>query len=117
MQGSPLSNNQAVSDVAEEDTIPLPVATPLPTTPSPPVITSDQPSADPLQEKATLAQIWKEAILPYLGTRLVIFVVGLFATYYILPQITSASLRADSATKMAFPQSLWLMWARFDSGF
>jgi hypothetical protein len=104
--------------VAGEQIIPVPIQTSLPITPTPSFTSlPDQVALPHLQKKMTVTQIWKEALLPYLGTRLVIFVVGLFATYYILPEVTSASLRTDQLARLTFPQSLWLMWARFDSGF
>jgi dolichyl-phosphate-mannose-protein mannosyltransferase len=68
-------------------------------------------------DKATLAQLWQDALLPYLGTRLLILVVGLLATYYVLPLIISNPRLPAYSTYGAWPQSLWLMWQRFDSGF
>ena len=61
---------------------------------------------------ATFSEIWHDALLPYLVTRLVLVVVGLLASFYLMPlTINSTALSAP------FPQALWLMWHRFDSGF
>ncbi|HEY3993804.1 MAG TPA: glycosyltransferase family 39 protein [Ktedonobacteraceae bacterium] len=118
MQGPSLSNDSPAVNVVEEDVTLLATKQALPATPMAPVtLISEQTSPQHMQERATIAQICKAAILPYLGTRLVIFVVGLLATYYILPQIAYVYPLANPATKMAFPSSLWLMWGRFDSGF
>ena len=118
MQGPSLSHDSPAADVVEEDVTLLVAQQTLPATPTAhSALISEQPRSQTVQEKATIAQICKEAILPYLGTRLIVFVVGLFATYYILPQIASVYPLANPATQMAFPQSLWLMWNRFDSGF
>src|SRR5260370_3362346 len=68
-------------------------------------------------ETTTASEIWKEAILPYLGTRLIIVVIGLLATYYVLPLLMSNPRLPTFSVEGVFPQSLWLMWNRFDSGF
>jgi hypothetical protein len=61
---------------------------------------------------ATFSEIWHDALLPYLGTRLVLVIVGLLANFYLMPlTINKSTLYAP------FPQALWLMWKRFDSGF
>lgn len=66
---------------------------------------------------ARAMQMCKEAIFPYLGTRLIVICIGLLATYYILPLLVSNARLPTFAVQGAFPQSLWLMWNRFDSGF
>lgn len=68
-------------------------------------------------EKVPFSQIWKDALLPYLGTRLVLVIVGLLATYYMMPLVVANPILANPDSNMAFPQSLWLMWKHFDSGF
>lgn len=70
-----------------------------------------------LKRKTLLSPICKEAILPFLSTRLVLVLVGLLATYYLLPLLVSNPRLPTYAVNGAFPQSLWLMWRRFDSGF
>jgi hypothetical protein len=68
-------------------------------------------------EKCTFSNIWREAILPYLGTRLVLLIVGLLATFYILPVMVNDPVLPAHATYVRFPQALWFMWFHFDSGF
>ena len=84
---------------------------------APILVISNEISPQPAREKATFTQIWQEAILPYLGTRLVVFIVGLFATYYIMPLLIHVAPLPNPASEMVFPQALWSMWNRFDGGF
>ncbi len=58
-----------------------------------------------------------DAILPFLGTRFVLMLIGLLANFYILPLMTSNPILPSHAVNIRFPQALWLMWQRFDSGF
>lgn len=89
------------------------------------VLESDLPIVDvfareaaPAKEKRPAAsQIWREAILPYLGTRLIVLAIGLLSMYYVLPVLISNPRLPTFAAQGSFPQSLWLMWGRFDSGF
>ena len=69
------------------------------------------------QEKCTFSELWREALLPYLGTRLVLLIVGLLATFYILPLMEKHPLLAGQAFYVRFPQALWMMWWHFDSGY
>ncbi len=69
------------------------------------------------EKKPTASQVWREAILPYLGTRLIVLTIGLLALYYVLPVLVSNPRLPTFAAQGSFPQSLWLMWDRFDSGF
>lgn len=85
--------------------------------PIPETVSLARPHAQETREQVTFAQLWREALLPYLGTRLIIAVVGLLATYYLLPLIISDPRLPTYAKDGAWPQSLWLMWQRFDSGF
>ena len=72
----------------------------------------------PADEKTpTASQIWREAVLPYLGTRLIVLAIGLLSMYYLLPVLISNPRLPTFAAQGSFPQSLWLMWNRFDSGF
>jgi len=70
-----------------------------------------------MQEKCTFPIIWREAFLPYLGTRIALFMVGLLATFYILPLMVNNPVLPDHALFVRFPQALWMMWRHFDSGF
>jgi len=65
----------------------------------------------------TASQIWREAVLPFLGTRLIVLAIGLLSLYYLLPVLISNPRLPTFASQGSFPQSLWLMWSRFDSGF
>ena len=64
--------------------------------------------------RRTWIPIWRDALLPYLYTRLVLLVVGLLGILYIMPLLVRNPILAPSAP---FPQELWLMWRHFDSGF
>ncbi len=61
--------------------------------------------------------IWRDAFLPYLVTRLGLVVVGLLADFYILPLLKHTAILPSLAANTHFPDLLWLMWQRFDSGF
>lgn len=61
--------------------------------------------------------MWRGAILPYVVTRLGLVVVGLLADFYILPLLKYTSILPSPAANTHFPNLLWLMWQRFDSGF
>src|SRR5260370_39002276 len=65
----------------------------------------------------TLAPLWREAFLPYLGTRFVLFLVGLLTTFYLLPLLQSNPILPSVSANTHFPDALWLMWRRFDAGF
>lgn len=71
------------------------------------------------QHRLTVAFLitWHDALLPYLGTRLVLILVGLLANFYIMPLMTSNPILPSHALNIQFPQALWLIWQRFDSGF
>jgi len=63
-----------------------------------------------------LLSLWREAIMPYLGTRLVLILVGLLTDFYILPLIKPYTILPGAVARTHFPNALWLMWQRFDSG-
>lgn len=90
-----LESEPPVSDDASRDSRPAPAAAHTP----------------------TALQVWREAVLPYLGTRLIVLVIGLISMYYLLPVLISNPRLPTFSAQGAFPQSLWLMWNRFDSGF
>lgn len=117
MQGPSQSSNQTTTKDFSNDHTPINLSTPeVSNTPSVDS-TSDMPPGKDFSEKVPFSQIWQDALLPYLGTRLVLVVVGLLATYYMMPLVVSNPILADHATNMPFPQSLWMMWKHFDSGF
>jgi hypothetical protein len=74
-------------------------------------------SASSAQNRPTARHIWREAVLPYLGIRLIMLIIGLLSVYYLLPILTTNPRLPTFAAQGSFPQSLWLMWNRFDSGF
>jgi hypothetical protein len=61
--------------------------------------------------------LWREALLPYLGTRLVLLIVGLLGTYYIMPLLAHNPNWVIPSSNGPFPETLWSMWKHFDSGF
>jgi len=70
-----------------------------------------------IEGKISVVSVWREALLPYLGTRLVLVLVGLLADFYILPLLKSNALLSPVALNTHFPDALWLMWRHFDAGF
>ncbi len=70
-----------------------------------------------LERPKFFASIWREALLPYLGTRLVLVLVGLLIDFYILPLLKSNPYLPSVSLSTHFPDTLWLMWRRFDAGF
>ena len=77
---------------------------------------SIQPASS-LERPKSFASIWHEALLPYLGTRLVLVLVGLLVDFYILPLLKSNPYLPSVSLSTHFPDTLWLMWRRFDAGF
>jgi len=69
------------------------------------------------QSALRTASIWRGAILPYLATRLCLVLVGLLADFYILPLLKHNPVLLSPTANTHFPDLLWLMWQRFDSGF
>ncbi|HLI70177.1 MAG TPA: glycosyltransferase family 39 protein [Ktedonobacteraceae bacterium] len=94
--GLPVAQSQLITQ-------PLPISSTLPV------------QAD--RRKIALSEIWHNALLPYLGTRLLLVMVGLLANFYLTPLIISQPTLHIHSTYTRFPQVLWLMWNRFDSGF
>lgn len=64
-----------------------------------------------------VTRVLLDAILPFLGTRFVLMLIGLLANFYILPLMVSNPILPSHSANIRFPQALWLMWQRFDSGF
>lgn len=71
----------------------------------------------PVQQSEKSVSFWRDALLPYLGTRLVLILVGLLAAFYILPLLKSNAILPSVSENTRFPDVLWAMWRRFDSGF
>jgi hypothetical protein len=59
----------------------------------------------------------RKVLLPYLGTRVMLVLVGLGAAFYLLPLLKSDPVLPSAQTLLHFPDILWLMWRHFDSGF
>lgn len=89
----------------------------FPDLPDTPTHLSTSEPAQSIPERCTFSTIWHEALLPYIGTRLVLWIVGLLATFYILPLMINNPVLPAHANYVRFPQALWLMWLHFDSGF
>lgn len=68
------------------------------------------------QSSPRVASVWRGAILPYLATRLGLVLVGLVADFYLLPLLKQNPILPSPAANTHFPDLLWLMWQRFDSG-
>lgn len=98
---------QPSSSLSERQTARLPIVH----TPSLPT------STRPAREHIAFSEFWRDALLPYLGTRLVLVVIGLFAAYYVLPITIHQPPLATTTMHTSFPRVLWEMWIRFDSGF
>src|ERR1019366_8885968 len=88
------------------------------------VYSIDEPVSIALQKKdrhflstTQLMSLWRYALLPYLSTRFILLIVGLLANFYLMPLIIANPVLPSHATYMQFPQALWLMWQRFDSGY
>src|SRR2546429_4363323 len=77
----------------------------------------DQQPATSIQNTSFTSSIWQDALLPYLGTRLALVLVGFLADFYILPLLKSHSILSSVALNTRFPDALWLMWNHFDAGF
>jgi len=77
----------------------------------------DQQPATSIQNTSFTSSIWQDALLPYLGTRLALVLVGLLADFYILPLLKSHTILSSVASNTRFPGALWLMWNHFDAGF
>lgn len=69
------------------------------------------------QTPSRTTSIWVGAIIPYLGTRLCLVLVGLLADFYLLPLLKRNPITPSLSANTHFPDALWLMWQRFDSGF
>ena len=64
-----------------------------------------------------LTGIMREVWLPYLGTRLILVLIGIITDFYLLPVMKSNPIAPSVALNTSFPQLLWLMGRRFDAGF
>lgn len=92
----------------------------------PPQMTStvDEYVAATLQKKKSfflkspiVVELWRYALLPYLSTRCLLVIVGLLANFYLMPLIIANPVLPSHTANIQFPQALWLMWQRFDSGY
>lgn len=114
MYGSSFLKKFAVSHRESMDGLPA-VLVPEPAVPD--VTSWNELSVPVARQTPTARQIWREAVLPYLGIRLIMLIIGLLSVYYLLPVLVSNPRLPTFAGQGVFPQSLWLMWSRFDSGF
>lgn len=65
----------------------------------------------------TMLCFLREVFLPYLGTRVMLVLIGLGAIFYLLPLLKSDPILPSVQDTLRFPDVLWLMWRHFDSGF
>lgn len=117
MLRSSLSSNQTTTGQAYDMSSARQALPAIIDSPDPNISSSPYSQTQPSPKKAIVSLVWKNALLPYLGTRLIIVSIGLLATYYLLPVLVSNPRLPAFSVNGAFPQSLWLMWDRFDSGF
>lgn len=82
-----------------------------------PVIESDSVTQTIEKGEKRHDSLWREAILPFLTTRVSLVLVGLLATFYLLPLLKSNPLLPSASINAKLPDALWLMWRHFDSGF
>lgn len=64
-----------------------------------------------------LVPLWRHAVLPYLGTRLIVVVVELLANFYVLGAIKPHAGKPSLALNTHFPGLIWQNWQHFDGGF
>ena len=67
--------------------------------------------------RSQISQLWSLVVLPFLAIRLLLLVVGLVTIYYVEPLVNRLQPIHLDAQSTQFPQMLWMMWSRFDSGF
>lgn len=66
---------------------------------------------------ASMRTLVAHVFLPFLAIRLLLVVVGLTTIYYILPLMNRKQPIVTDPHLSRFPDMLYLMWVRFDSGF
>lgn len=69
-----------------------------------------------LSPSQLIASLWQEAMLPYIVSRLALFIVGLLTALAILPLLKNNPV-LPSVANSQLPDALWLIWSRFDAGF
>jgi Dolichyl-phosphate-mannose-protein mannosyltransferase len=70
------------------------------------------------QRSAALAEVWRDALVPFLGTRLALLLVGLLGEFYLLPlvhHLPRGGVSARMIQDIRLPDALWLIWQREDS--
>ncbi len=67
--------------------------------------------------RRNISIIMRDVLLPYLGTRLALVLIGIMTDFYLLPVMKSNPIEPSVQLNTQFPQLLWLMWRRFDAGF
>ena len=81
------------------------------------VTLEEAPASMPRHRQSNISVLVRDVWLPYLGTRIVLVLVGIMADFYLLPMLKSNSIEPSVPLNTQFPQLLWLMWRRFDAGF
>ncbi|HLJ35266.1 MAG TPA: glycosyltransferase family 39 protein [Ktedonobacteraceae bacterium] len=83
-----------------------------------PAATTEETRAEVIEQRSrNLTGIVRDVWLPYLGTRIVLVLIGIMADFYLLPVMKSNPIEPSVPLNTQFPQLLWLMWRRFDAGF
>jgi hypothetical protein len=115
----PYRGQASSAPISEQPTQPLPAAsiqTASPQTPlTRPATLHDEPMAQG-RRWSGLQVIWREALFPFLMTRLALVVVGVLADLYLTP-LRKPIPSLPPLNTDPFPAALWLMWRRFDAGY
>jgi Dolichyl-phosphate-mannose-protein mannosyltransferase len=69
------------------------------------------------QRTSSAGDLVQKALVPFIGTRLALLLVGLLAKSYIVPLINWKVLVQQPYVPAHFPAVLWEMWERFDTGY
>src|SRR5437762_14272628 len=80
-----------------------------------PVNSTEQASSNSKTRLSSLLLLCSEVVAPFLAIRLLLCLVGIVTIYYIMPLLKHYP-PADTRM-LRFPDMLYLMWLRFDSGF
>jgi len=79
-------------------------------------------TAVPMRERAagrreTMIALCRDVLIPFVVTRLALFLVGLLAAFYAMPLVAKNLTLYSTRDNTHLPDALWLMWHRFDAGF
>ena len=60
---------------------------------------------------------WRDALVAFVLSRVLLVLVGLLTVFYLLPLLKHNLTHYSLTANTRLPHALWLMWRRFDSGF